>query len=599
MFAVAAATCLAVSSPNALLAANREANPAPNSGTLVRTYRYRSEGMVGIASSTIDFASGRYVETDQAGLSRGGAGFDGTTPWMRDLSNFNIPQNGGNKPALAINKAYRNANLWWRGDHGGAAIKPIECNSIEVTPRGGLPFRATFDSATHLLASVNEQQSFGQATDTRYSDYRRCGPTLVPGRIEVINDGDSSSSGTFELEKCAVAPPRPRSAYTMPPAHPRDWALPPSGRATIAMRPHDTEVMIKVRINGKGPFLFYLDSGGHDLLSPRVAHELGIKIEGTGRSGGAGESTVETGYAKVASLDAGGAMLTNQTVLILETSPPDVVGEKIGGLIGLEFFERFVTHIDYAANKVTFEDPRRFTAAERRAAGTAVPFKFYEHMPQVTGRFDGLPAAYNIDTGSSQTVTMTRPFVEAAQLRTRYPDAVTMVDGFGTGGPTRSTIVRARSLALGSEEIARPAASLSTAQRGAFSDPFYAGNVGNGALRHFAVTFDYPRSTMYLARVEHPDLSAYGYNRTGIIVVLDHGRLKVVDASPGTPAAEAGIMVGDILSSVGGMAVARQTLRETKQMLKQVAVGRPLPVDFFRDGTQHRVLLIPRNLVPN
>jgi len=518
---------------------------------------------------------------------------------MRDLSNFNIPEAGGNKPALAINRAYRNANVWWRTDHGGAAIKPVDCNSLEVKPRGGEPFRATFDPATHLLISVHEQQSFGQATDTRFSDYRRCGVSLVPGRIEIINDGDSSSSGTFELQKCALAPPKPRSAYAMPLTQPRDWTLPPSGRAIIAMRPHDTEVMIRVRINGKGPFLFYLDSGGHDLLSPRVAHELGIKIEGAGRSGGAGESTVETGYAKVASLDAGGAILKNQTVLILETSPPDVVGEKIGGLLGLEFFERFVTHIDYAANKVSFEDPRRFTAADRRAAGTPIPFKFYEHMPQVAGRFDGLPAVYNIDTGSSQTVTMTRPFVEGAQLRARYPDAVTMVDGFGTGGPTRSTIVRARSLELGSEEVARPAASLSTAQRGAFSDPFYAGNIGNGALRHFAITFDYPHSTMYLSRVAHPDLSAYGYNRTGIILVLDHGRLKVVDASPGTPAAEAGLKAGDILSAIGGMDVARQTLRETKQKLKQVTVGRPLAVDFLRDGTPHRVVLIPRDVVPN
>jgi hypothetical protein len=568
-------------------------------GTLVTAYRYRSEGMNGSASSTVDLAEGHYVEADQAGLSRSGSGFDGATPWMRDLSGFAIPQDGGNKPALAVNRAYRNANRWWRPDRGGAAIRAIGCNSIEVTPRGGEPFRATFDPATRLLSSIQEQQSFGQATETRYADYRRCGVGLVPGRIEVINDGESSSSATFELAKCSVAPPKPRSAYAIPLTQPRDWSLPASGHARIAMRPHDTEVMIKVRINGKGPFLFYLDSGGHDILSPRLARELGIKIEGSGKSGGAGESRVETGYAKVASLDAGGAVLRNQTVLILETSPPEVVGEKIGGLLGLEFFERFVTHIDYASNQVTFEDPRRFGAGERRAAGMPVPFKFYDHMPQVAGRFDDLPALYDIDTGSGQTVTMTRPFVERTGLRARYPDAVTMVDGFGTGGPTRSTIVRARSLALGPEEVPRPAASLSTAQRGAFSDPFYAGNVGNGALRHFAVTFDYPHQILYLARVAHPDLSDYGYNRTGIILVLDHGRLKIVDASPGTPAADAGLRAGDIVTRIAGSDLARRTLRETRQMLKQVSVGRPLQVGFMRNGVPRSVTLIPRDLVPN
>jgi len=598
MFAVAVATCLAHATPELLLRANQQATASAGSGTLVRTYLYHSEGMDGTAASTVDLATGRYVESSQAGLSRSGDGFDGAVPWMRDLSNFYLPQEGGNKPALAINQAYRNSNLWWRADRAGATIKPVDCNSIEVTPRGGQPFRATFDPQTHLLASIHEQLTFGQAAEIRYSRYRRCGRALVPGRIETIADGETSVSETYELDKCAVAAPKPRSAYAMPRIQPEDWSLPPSGRTTVAMRPNDTEVMIEASINGKGPFLFYLDSGGHNIISPRLARELGIRIEGQGQSGGAGESRVEQGYARVASIGAGGAVLKNQTIAVLETSPPDVVGELISGILGLEYFERFVTRIDYAANTVTFEAPDHFSAAERRAAGTPVPFKLYEHMPQVAGRFDDEPALFDIDTGSGQTVTMTRPFVERTGLRARYLDAVTMVDGFGTGGASRSTIIRAAKLALGSEVVLRPAASLSTAQYGAFSDPAYGGNLGNGALRHFTVTFDYPHQTMYLARVAHPDLSAYGYNRTGMVVVLDNGQLKVVDASPGTPAAEAGIQTGDLLRSVGDVDVARQGLRETKQMLKQVPVGRPLAVTFERAGTQHVVTLTPRDLVP-
>lgn len=598
MLAIAAGVCLANASPELLLRANRHAVAEPGSGTLVEIYRYRSERMDGTARSLVDLATGRYVEDRQAGLTRSATGFDGVTPWMRDLSNFYIPQDGGNKPALAINEAYRNANLWWRADRGGATIKPVDCNTIEVTPRKSQPFRASFDPGTHLLAEVQEQQSFGHVSATHYSNYRRCGGTLVAGRIEIVEDGDSSNSDMLELDKCSLAHPKPRRAYSMPATEPNDWKLPSSGRATVGMRPHDTEVMVNVRINGKGPYLFYLDSGGHDLISPRLARELGLEVEGEGRSGGAGESTVEEGYTKVDSITIGGVVLKNQTIPVLETSPPEVVGEKIGGLLGLEFFERFVTKIDYAANTVTFEDPAHFSIVERRSAGTAVPFKFYEHMPQVAGRFDGISARYDIDTGSSQTVTMTRPFVERTGLRARYPDAVTLVDGFGTGGATRSTIIRATSLALGKEEVERPAASLSTAQHGAFSDPVYAGNIGNGALRHFRVTFDYPHETMYLAPVAHPDLSAYGYNRTGIIVILDHGNLKVVDASPGTPAAEAGIKAGDLLTSVGGVDVTRKPLREIKQMLKQVAIGKPLSVSLRRDGIDHVITLMPRNLVP-
>ena len=598
MLTMLASTCLATGSPAALLDANRAAMAAPANGTLVQSYSYKSEGMTGAASSLIDLASGRYVEHQQAGLSTDAEGFDGTTNWMKDLSNFYSTQEGGNKPAVAINRAYRHANRWWRADRGSAAIKPIDCNSIEVTPQGGEPFQASFDPKTHLLTKVHEQEAWGTQRDVLYADYRHCGRALVPGRIEKIDNSDPASTQTLTLEKCALAPAKGPGAYAMPATQPHDWSLPPTGRTTVAMRPHDTEVMIQARINGKGPYLFYLDSGGHDILSPRLAHELGLKVEGSGQSGGAGENTVESGYAKVASIDVGGAVLKNQTVNIIETSPPQIVGELIGGIIGVQFFERFVTSIDYEKNTVTFEDPAHFSAAERQAAGTPVPFNFYDHMPQVAGTFDGIPALYNIDTGSGQFVSMTRPFVERTGLRARYPNAVTMVDGFGTGGPSHATIVRAKTLTLGPAEVTHVAASLSTAQHGSFGDPAYGGNVGNGVLRHFRVTFDYPHQTMYLARVAHPDLSEYGFSRSGIIGIPDNGRLKVLDASAGTPAAEAGIKPGDLIISIGAVDISHQSLRETKRLLKQLPVGQPIPITFEREGVRETVNLTPRDLVP-
>lgn len=81
--------------------------------------------------------------------------------------------------------------------------------------------------------------------------------------------------------------------------------------------------------------------------------------------------------------------------------------------------------------------------------------------------------------------------------------------------------------------------------------------------------------------------------------MLDHGNLKVVDASPGTPAAEAGIRIGDFVTSIGGIDVARQSLRDTKLMLKQLPVGKPLPVKIRRDGVERLVTVIPRDLVPD
>jgi len=54
-------------------------------------------------------------------------------------------QDGGEQYAMAVNAAYRRANLWWRADRGGAAIvsQGVRHDSggntyevLEVTPRG-------------------------------------------------------------------------------------------------------------------------------------------------------------------------------------------------------------------------------------------------------------------------------------------------------------------------------------------------------------------------------------------------------------------------------------------------------------------------------
>jgi hypothetical protein len=285
-------------------------------------------------------------------------------------------------------------------------------------------------------------------------------------------------------------------------------------------------------------------------------------------------------------------------VLVLETSPPEIVGEQIGGVLGVEFFERFVVSLDYKANEVTFERPQLFTAAQREAAGIPVRFQFYDHMPQVAGTFDQLPARYNIDTGSGQFVTMTSPYVEKEKLRARYPDAVTIVDGFGTGGASRSSIVRARSLTLGQAKVERIPAGLSTAQHGSFSDPAYSGNVGNGVLRNFRVTFDYAHQTMYLKRVPNPDMSAYGYNRTGLTIVLKDGKPRIADVAAGTPAASTPIEPGDYLISVAGIDVAGKSLREVRDLLNQAPVGKPISIAYTRNGNELRTTLVPRDMLP-
>src|SRR5580698_4758913 len=151
----------------------------PLTGTLRTDYTLVGQGLSGSAFSIVDLKSGNYAEGYEQGPTGGGDGFDGKIAWMKDQSGAVTPEEGGDKLQLAINNAYRNANLWWRADRGGAAIRDLGIKQadgrdfavLKVTPKDGKAFEAWFDTNTHLLSKTVEVQGFLPIITT-FADYR-------------------------------------------------------------------------------------------------------------------------------------------------------------------------------------------------------------------------------------------------------------------------------------------------------------------------------------------------------------------------------------------------------------------------------------------
>ncbi|HVU31731.1 MAG TPA: aspartyl protease family protein, partial [Sphingomicrobium sp.] len=539
-----AANC--ATSPADLLASNERAmGGRPASGTAIADYDYEGQGLEGSVTTTVDLATGRFLYDSKTPPLSDLHGFDGRTAWFRDLSGGFIPQGRNGRRAIAVSEAYVNQGAWWKKDRGGAKVELVGCNRLRVTPPGGNMFEAAFDPGTRLLSSIRETVTFGVSTETRFSDYQRRSGQLVPTRIEIFTEDDPSTRETMRLASFRVSPARASSNYAMPSARPGNWSIPAPGRVTVPFRLLNNHIVVDVSVNGKGPFPFVLDSGGHSIITPATVKALGISSKGESASGGSGEKMVTNGYAHVERIDVGGAALTDQTATTLDFSPLSVEGIQLGGMIGLEFLERFVVRIDYGARTLTIMDPGMFREEQRRRSGTPVPFTFYEHMPQVPGTFDGRPARFNIDTGSRSDVTMTSPYAERQKLRSAYPGGIEATEGWGVGGPARSYLVRARSMKLGPVEVPAPIAGLSTAKKGAMGDANYDGNVGSGALKRFIVTFDYAHQTIYLKPASRIDGDTGHFDRTGMWLNLGSVGLEVMDVAKGSPADIAGLKPKD------------------------------------------------------
>jgi hypothetical protein len=406
---------------------------------------------------------------------------------------------------------------------------------------------------------------------------------MVAHTVKVDSGTGPSGIQTMTLTRFDIGRARPRSAYARPAVAPAGATIDDgAAETTVPIRLANNHIYVDAMVNGKGPFQFIVDTGGHTIVKPATVAALGLESQGAASSAGAGEATSTNGYAKVREIAVGGMRMRDQIAFTLDFASRETEGFEVGGMIGFEFFRRFVVRFDYGGGTMTIIDPARF---EARNAGTPLRFRFYDHVPQVDGRFGDLPGRFDIDTGSRSEVDLTTPFVERARLRDAYPGGVLAVDGWGVGGPVKSHVVRGQSLTLGTVTVAAPVASLSTSKAGSFSDANYEGNVGSGFLKRFVVTFDYAHQVIYLKPLAKEPIDAGTFDKSGMWINLADGGFRIADVANGSPAQEAGLMADDVIVAIDGSAATAFALSDVREMLRMRPDGTVVRFDTLRART--------------
>jgi predicted aspartyl protease len=585
-----------------ILAENQAATATPREGTLRLQYVYKTSGLVGTREATMDLASGAFIDTSSAGPISIGFGFDGQIPWMRDLSGAYTPQQGGDRIATSINDAYRRANLWWRKDRGGAAIvyvgrearDGVTLDHLMVTPNGGKVFDAWFDTRTHLLKQIAEMRQFFH-TQTFFEDYRREGAITLAHAITLDPGVGKAHYETLVLDRVALSRTEPRVFYSCPTANPTGMRLKDDRTAvTSPFRLLNNHIYVTGRVQGKGPYTFIVDTGGHTLLSPRVVQAAGLDAQGKAASTGAGEKVSSSGFAQVGEMEVAGVVMRHQTAIVTNVYDTAIEGIPVDGMIGFEVFRRFAVKIDYGARTITFQDFKKF---DPHTAGTALAFKFYDHLPDVEGTVDGIPARFDIDTGSRTEVDLTSPFVARENLRSRYSKGVSTITGWGVGGPSHDYVVRLPSLSLGAVRVDGVVAGLSEDKGGSISDPNYEGNIGGGLLKRFVVSFDYSHQRLYLKRLIPPPDDVGQFDRSGMWINAEKDGFLVAAVIPGGPASKSGILVGDLITRIDGRPAKTDGLSGAREMFRRRPDGTKLNLDTRRGSMRRSTTLILRDQI--
>jgi predicted aspartyl protease len=603
-FSLSPFAALAADHAAQVLAANQTAtagNQWQAKDDLELRYDYKGQGMTGQVNFTQDVKRGRFVDRWVNAPTDNAMGFDGKTAWEQEPSGTATPQEGGDVRQLAVNEAYRLQNLWWRGDRGGATVVDAGRKSkdgktydvLTVTPKGGKPFDAWFDSATHLLTRTVETN----VTLTITTDYSDFAPTdgVQLAHTVVIDDGSGESGQqTMKLSSAKFSAAANETTFALPKTDLQDAEF-ASGvtQTTVPFLLANNHVYIQASFNGGKPLNVIVDTGGHDILVPDSAVALGIKVQGAQPSTGSGSGVTLGGVARVQSIRVGDAIVKDQPISVLTFSnAAEGVDEQ--GMIGYEFIARFITRFDYGKHELTFIDKKHF---DPRDAGTPVPFRFYHQFPEVLGSYDGIPSRFGIDTGARNVLSLTSPFAQRNHIIEREKNGAKALTGWGVGGPSYGYVFRGKDLRLGDVTVKSPLTEFNLDKGGVGATEAFPNNIGGGLLKRFVVTFDYDHQLMYLKPIAGKVDDLDTFDRSGMwLNVADKG-FGIVNVGDGTPAAKAGIAAGDIIVAVDGKAASSLHLYDLRRRLRNDPPGTQVALTVERQGKPRKVTLVLRDLI--
>ena len=340
-------------------------------------------------------------------------------------------------------------------------------------------------------------------------------------------------------------------AAPSPGAAPRpELAFGAGGHASIPFDLRNQHLWIRGRLNGADSVWIVVDTGASSsVLDESVARRLAIKLTGENVAHGAG-GTQRGRQAHDVTVELPGLTLRRERMGTLELGTLTQAGGRPMQLIlGYELFRAAVVRFDYQRGVMDVWDADHAPPP----AGASVPMTLINHHPYVdaTLHVPGRPplkGRFVIDSGSSGALIVTPEITERDSLVSAFPRTLVAM-GRGVGGELKNHLGRADSFAIGGLTFVRPLVAMPDPSQGRISEVGSIGNIGGQILGRCSVTFDYARQRIHLepaASFDRPfdaDMSGFSFTRGAEGIAIRW-------VNPDSPAAEAGLQVGDRITQV-------------------------------------------------
>lgn len=368
-----------------------------------------------------------------------------------------------------------------------------------------------------------------------------------------------------------------------------------SGKRSRALIPFTKArglVVLPVKINGKGPFNFILDSGVGNMVitNPKLKDSLNLQYLRKIKLAGLGEgSDIDAFSSPFLNVKIAGVQAISISAAVLDDdifNLSSYAGIQVDGLIGYDFFKSFLVRIDFE-DSILKVYKNQVTRLIKK--GHKIPISIENNKPYIDVLVDAgaekkIPLKMLLDSGSGNPLSLESYNNGNFPL----PDKFVMANlGVGLSGIIRGFKGRVDRIKIGKFHLDKVVASY----------PYYEdiaakitsvkrnGSIGNTLLKKFDVLFDYQNSCIYL-RPSANFKEEFEFDMSGIELVAqgdNYNRYFVSRVERGSPADELGVQNGDELIGLNFNAVSKFTFEEVIKFLSSKD-GRTIYIEFARDG---------------
>ena len=224
-----------------------------------------------------------------------------------------------------------------------------------------------------------------------------------------------------------------------------------------------------------------------------------------------------------------------------------VYGEKIDGIMGYSFFNKYIVKINFDSLQIEVYSPGKISYPR---GGTLLHPIFTSLPIQYMQVKDRIKIDYNFyfDTGAGLCFLLSEKFAadSAVFLKKRKP-VLTQAEGMAGRSQMRLTVMK--EIKLGPYRFRKVPTYIYEDVFNVTSYPFSGGLVGNELLRRFNLTINYGQREIHLLPNSHFN-EPFDYAYTGLGIYYIEDKITVLDIIKNSPADKAGFKIDDQVMGV-------------------------------------------------